>query len=140
MEIRRYQPSDRQAILELWTAVFGDDGDHNSPDRSLDRKLAHADDLLFVAECTGQILGTVMGGYDGHRGWVYALAVKPDRRHEGIATKLMQYLESQLEQLGCPKLNLQVRADNKMVLSFYQQLGYELEDRVSIGKRLRDGC
>lgn len=140
MEIRLYQPSDRQAVLELWTLVFGDDGDHNSPNRSLDRKLAHADDLLFVAQSSGHILGTVMGGYDGHRGWVYSLAVKPDHRREGIATALMQHLESQLEQLGCPKLNLQVRADNQVVLSFYQQLGYEIEERVSLGKRLPDGC
>jgi ribosomal protein S18 acetylase RimI-like enzyme len=92
--------------------------------------------MLFVATNEGGVLGTVMGGYDGHRGWVYSLAVHPDCRRQGVATKLMQYLESHLVDLGCPKLNLQVRATNQEVVSFYTSLGYQVEERVSMGKRL----
>ena len=77
-----------------------------------------------------------MGGFDGHRGWVYALAVDPDHRRQGIASRLMNELERRLLALGCHKLNLQVRTQNTEVLELYRHLGYEAEDRVSFGKRL----
>ena len=77
-----------------------------------------------------------MAGYDGHRGWVYYVAVSPRRRRQGIGSALMKEVEARLAQFGCPKLNLQVRATNQEVVAFYQQLGYEVEQRVSMGKRL----
>ena len=77
-----------------------------------------------------------MLGQDGHRGWVYALAVKPDHRQQGIATELMAQLETRLLAFGCVKLNLQVRANNVQVIELYQRLGYSVEDRISLGKRL----
>ncbi len=136
MNVRPYVAEDRQAVIALWKSVFGDPGDHNSPERSLQRKLDFGDDLLFVAVNRVGIVGTVMGGFDGHRGWVYSLAVHPGHRRQGVATKLMRHLEAHLEAVGCPKLNLQVRTTNQEVVSFYEGLGYAIEERISMGKRL----
>jgi ribosomal protein S18 acetylase RimI-like enzyme len=83
-----------------------------------------------------RIVGTVMAGYDGHRGWVYYVVVSPDHRRQGIGTALMERAEEGLASLGCPKVNLQVRAGNEAVVRFYETLGYGVEERVSMGKRL----
>ena len=77
-----------------------------------------------------------MAGYDGHRGWVYYVAVRPGQRRRGIATALMRRAEEGLARIGCPKLNLQVRASNQAVVAFYRKLGYQVEERVSMAKRL----
>jgi len=77
-----------------------------------------------------------MGGYDGHRGWIYSVAVQPDFRRDGIGTALCQQLEEELRNRGCLKVNLQVRSDNWNVIAFYQSLGFDFEDRISLGKRL----
>ena len=78
-----------------------------------------------------------MAGFDGHRGWVYYVAVKPEHRRRGIGRALMYAAEKGLAAIGCPKLNLQIRATNQDVVAFYQSLGYEIEQRISMGKRLR---
>ncbi len=77
-----------------------------------------------------------MGGFDGHRGWVYYLAVALEHRRKGIARELMSALEARLLDYGCTKVNLQVRATNQDVVDFYLELGYAVEDRISMGKRL----
>jgi len=80
------------------------------------------------------VIGTIMGRYDGHRGWVYSVAVSPDVQRRGIGTALMKHVELALAERGCPKVNLQVRADNHAVVAFYESLGYLVEERVSLGK------
>jgi ribosomal protein S18 acetylase RimI-like enzyme len=95
-------------------------------------------ELFFVAESDGDIIGTAMSGFDGHRGWVYYVAVHPDFRRRGIGTLLMRKVEGALVDAGCPKLNLQIRADNATVQAFYESLGYLVEDRISMGKRLSE--
>jgi ribosomal protein S18 acetylase RimI-like enzyme len=85
------------------------------------------------------IVGTAMAGYDGHRGWVYAVAVKPSHRRRGVGAALMARVEVALRAAGCPKLNLQVRASNRQAVAFYERLGYAVEDRVSMGKLLAGG-
>ncbi|MCL4158354.1 UNVERIFIED_CONTAM: hypothetical protein GTU68_009038 [Idotea baltica] len=77
-----------------------------------------------------------MAGFDGVRGWVHKVAAHPQRTRSGIAGKLMQAAEHELAELGCTKLNLQVRAGNDSALAFYQAAGYTIEDRVSLGKHL----
>lgn len=77
-----------------------------------------------------------MAGYDGHRGWVYYLAVNPTYRRNGIGTALMKKAEGLLVQNGCPKLNLQIRADNSDLQAFYKKLSYTVEERISMGKKL----
>lgn len=102
----------------------------------LARKLARDPALVFVAVAGERVLGAVLGGYDGVRGWVYHLAVLPTERRRGVATQLMRAVEEALAKLGCPKVNLQVRATNSAVISFYRTLEYDLEERASLGKRL----
>ena len=88
------------------------------------------------ASSRNALVGTAMGGYDGHRGWVYYVAVSPQKRRQGIGRTLMRRIEEELKRLGCPKLNLQVRASNHEVVAFYESLGYQVEERASMGKRL----
>lgn len=84
----------------------------------------------------GQLVGGLKAGFDGVRGWIYHLAVAPESRRCGVATKLVRAAEAALRDLGCPKVNLQVRASNASVVAFYQALGFTVEERVSMGRRL----
>lgn len=136
MTFQPYHAERFAGVDALWREVFPDDPPWNQAQFAIPAKLAVQPELFLLALDDEQVVGTVMGGYDGHRGWVYALAVKPDHRQQGIATELMTQLEVRLLALGCRKLNLQVRAGNTQVLALYQRLGYVLEDRISLGKRL----
>lgn len=111
----------------------------NDPREEVMRKLAYSDGLFLVAVAHGAVIGTVMGGYDGHRGWVYSLAVSRAHRSRGVATDLMTELESRFRLLGCVKVNLQVRAENLPVVRFYQRLGYQEDHVIGLGKRLGPG-
>ena len=136
MEIRPFLESDEAAVAGLWREVFPDAPLWNHPEADIQRKLAVQRELFLVAVVDGQVVGTAMGGYDGHRGWVYYVVVSPRHRRQGIGTALMKRVEEGLTRLGCPKINLQVRASNEEVVRFYQSLDYEVEERVSMGKRL----
>lgn len=134
--IRPFAESDRGKVAALWRAAFPNAPVHNQPEIDIRRKLAVQRELFLVAELDGELAGTAMGGYDGHRGWVYYVAVSRAHRRKGIGSALMKAVEARLAMLGCPKLNLQVRADNHQVVAFYRKLGYEIEERISMGKRL----
>ena len=136
MQIRAYENRDETAVVALWNAVLYDPAPHNEPRRSLHRKLQVDRDLLLVAEDGNRLLGTVMGGYDGHRGWIYSVAVDPACRRQGIGTALLRRIEAILRERGCLKINLQVRANNVGVIPFYESLGFRVDDLVSLGKRL----
>ena len=136
MEIRPYKDSDRAGLLALWTEIFPAGSPHNDPATSLDKKLRTDPDLLFVSVKDGVVVGSVMGGYDGHRGWIYSLAVKPSLRRQGIASALMHEIEEKLRERGCLKLNLQVVASNNEVVTLYEKLGFHVEERISMGKKL----
>jgi ribosomal protein S18 acetylase RimI-like enzyme len=95
------------------------------------------DQLFFVAESDNNIaVGTIMVGYDGHRGWIYSLAVDPKQRKKGIGTMLLKHAEKVLKSLNCPKVNLQIETWNKEVVEFYRKNGYQVEERISMGKIL----
>ncbi|HEY5700782.1 MAG TPA: GNAT family acetyltransferase [Gammaproteobacteria bacterium] len=140
IEFRPFEDADETAVAALWREVFADDSPWNEPHLVLEKKRAVQAELLLVAVADGFVVGTVMGGYDGHRGWVYTLAVKPSFRRRGIGGALMAQVESALSDLGCLKLNLQVRAGNDAVVSFYERLGYSVEQRTSMGKLLPPGA
>ncbi|RMT84029.1 GNAT family acetyltransferase [Pseudomonas viridiflava] len=129
----------RLAVIELWQAVFDDDAPHNRPDLSIDMKLAVGDELFFVAVLEDRITGTLMAGYDGHRGWLYSVAVDPQHRGQGVGTLLVRHAEQALIKLGCIKINLQVRTRNEGVKAFYETLGYVQEPIISLGKRILSG-
>jgi ribosomal protein S18 acetylase RimI-like enzyme len=136
MHIRPYQDTDEQAVIALWSEVLPDSAPHNDPATALRKKREFERDLFFVAVVDEAVVGTVMGGYDGHRGWVYSVAVGPRHRRQGIGAALVRRLETALGERGCLKVNLQVRASNAEVIAFYEKLGYGVEERVSMGKRL----
>ena len=98
--------------------------------------MARDPDLFLVAVEDEKVIGTVMGGYDGHRGWIYSMAVDGSQRHRGVGSVLMGEIEKALKALGCMKVNLQVVPSNSGVVRFYEQLGFVVEDRISMGKRL----
>jgi ribosomal protein S18 acetylase RimI-like enzyme len=136
MQIRAFEESDRVAVISLWREVFAYTMPHNDPALVIDRKMALQRELFFVAILDEQVAGTVMGGYDGHRGWIYSLAVDPRRRRRGIGATLVRHLEKALADLGCVKINLQVLASNPHVVAFYEKLGYRVEERISMGRVL----
>lgn len=136
--IRPYQEIDQAAVLALWRRVFPDNPAHNDPLLDIQRKLTVQPECFLVAVNDADLVGTVMAGFDGHRGWVYYVAVHPDRRRLGIGKALMNGAEQALAQLGCGKINLQVRAGNDAVLAFYRSLDYIVEERISLGKRLKN--
>jgi len=133
--VRCYRPDDLRAVKTLWEEVFPNDPAWNRAEAAIPKKTAFQPELVLVAEDAGQVVGTAMAGYDGHRGWLYAVAVKPTRQREGIGAMLVVEAEQSLKNLGCGKINLQVRSTNQGVIGFYRRLGYEVEDRVSMGKR-----
>jgi len=132
--IRQYQDSDQASVAKLWTTVFPDDPPWNSPSELIGRKQKAQPELFWIAQQDGEIVGTILAGYDGVRGWIYHLAVDPAQRRKGTARLLMQTAEASLEALGCPKINLQVRLYNRAAVAFYQALGYGIEERVQMGK------
>jgi ribosomal protein S18 acetylase RimI-like enzyme len=138
IEIRPYMQTDLDRVIELWAVVFPNAPAHNDPLTDIQSKLSVQPELFFLAESDERIIGTAMSGFDGHRGWVYYVAVHPEYRRRGIGTRLMEKVELALINTGCPKLNLQIRADNAAVQAFYESLGYLIEDRISMGKRLSE--
>lgn len=128
----------RSQVIILWQTVFGYEAAHNSPDVVIDKKLQNKDNLFFVALDEHEVVGTVMAGYDGHRGWIYSIAVHPDHQKRGIGSNLLSFTQGKLETLGCLKVNLQIMDGNEAVQSFYLSNGYSVEQRVSMGKKLYD--
>lgn len=134
-QIRPYREADQHSVIGLWR----DSGllrPWNDPQMDILRKQSVGADLFLVAEERQQIVAAVMGGYDGHRGWMNYLAVSPASRGQGLGRQIVCDLEKRLCAIGCAKLNLQVRTDNDAVISFYKQLGYSVDDVISLGKRL----
>jgi ribosomal protein S18 acetylase RimI-like enzyme len=137
MDIRPFEARDEPAVIKLWNEVFPEERPWNTPVEIIRRKCAIQGELFFVAVIDEDVVGTALGGYDGHRGWVYHVAVSPAHRRLGIGTTLLRRVEDALRQAGCPKINLQVLVSNAGVVAFYEQLGYRVEERISLGKPLR---
>ncbi len=133
MNIRKFQESDKARLIDLWHTVFPDDPPHNEPSSVIEAKLA-VDDLILIAEAEGELIGACMAGYDGHRGWLYAVAVDPVHRRKGIGEKLVKHAIQALSEIGCIKVNLQIRSTNTEVAAFYKSLGFNVEDRLSMGR------
>lgn len=93
-------------------------------------------ELFLVGVLDGRIIATVMAGFDGHRGWVNYLAVAEKHRRLGLGRRLMRRVETDLEAMGCPKLNVQIRSANAAVMTFYEKLGYARDQTICLGKRL----
>jgi ribosomal protein S18 acetylase RimI-like enzyme len=136
MQIRIFQESDEPQVVELWKQVFAYSEPRNDPATVVRQKTACQHELLFVAVAEEKVVGTVMGGYDGHRGWIYSLAVDPAHRRQNVGTALIRHVERALAEHGAPKINLQVLPSNAGAVEFYEKLGYRVEERISMGKVL----
>ncbi len=135
MKIRTFDIEDQAAVIELWQAcalVVP----WNDPAKDIARKLKVGADLFLVGESSGEIVATVMGGYEGHRGWINYLAVSPQHQRKGYGRKMMHAVEQRIQLKGCPKINLQVRGTNTQAAAFYQSIGYDIENVIGLGKRL----
>ncbi len=136
-KIRQYiDTTDRIQVVELWRNVFGYETAHNEPNLAISKKIATQDGLFFVAVENTGIAGTIMAGYDGHRGWLYSVAVDPKQRFNGLGSALVHHAEKALAELGCMKVNLQLLDTNEATAAFYKSIGYAVEPRVSMGKLL----
>jgi ribosomal protein S18 acetylase RimI-like enzyme len=131
-QIRQFKPTDTAQVVELLAKVLPDNQPHNDPATSIASKLA-IDDAMYVADIDSVAAGFVMTGYDGHRGWIYQLAVLPEYRRHGIGSQLIETALAHLETVGCRKVNLQIRADNTDVVDFYESIGFRQENRISMG-------
>ena len=137
IEIKTFDNKEhRNQVIDIWTSIFEYKDPRNNPSLSIDNKLAVNDNLFFIAMNNGKIVGTIMAGYDGHRGWIYSLAVIPEKRKENIGTKLLKHAEKELKKLGCIKINLQINKNNDTVKEFYLKNGYNIEERISMGKEI----
>ena len=135
--IRKFQESDEQGLVSLWN-VCKLTVPWNNPYKDIARKLRIQPELFLVGYIEDKLIASIMAGYDGHRGWINYFAVHPDFQSRGFGKQLMDYVEKELFELGCPKINLQIREGNKKVLSYYQKLGFVQEKRISMSKRLED--
>lgn len=135
MIIRPFQSLDHGEVLALWQccALVVP---QNDPSKDIARKMRQDPEGFLIGAVDGRVIGTIMGGYDGHRGWINYLAVHPNYRSAGIGKRLVHAVELRLRQLGCPKINLQVRSTNAQVVAFYQAVGFAQEPVISMGKRL----
>jgi ribosomal protein S18 acetylase RimI-like enzyme len=137
IEIVEYKPEYEKEVIELWercelTRPW------NNPERDIERKMKERPELFLVGLMEGKVVASAMGGYEGHRGWVYYLGVDPVYRRQGLGRRMMDAVEARLLEAGCPKINIQVRGGNTGALNFFRNIGYNTEDRISLGKRLID--
>jgi ribosomal protein S18 acetylase RimI-like enzyme len=132
--------SHRSQVIALWKKVFAYETAHNRPALVIDKKLAVNDDLFFVAIAGDTVAGTIMAGYDGHRGWIYSVAVSPSHRRQGIGAQLVSHAERALINKGAVKINLQIMQGNESVIEFYASLGFSVEKRISMGKPIPQNC
>ena len=135
--IRPFQEGDEEALVSLWnmcklTVPW------NNPYKDIARKLKVQAELFLVGYLEDKLIASVMAGYDGHRGWINYFAVHPDFQARSYGKLLMDNVENGLRELGCPKINLQIREGDDKVFSYYQKLGFVEEKRINMGKRLED--
>ncbi len=136
IEIVAYADKHFDGVSALWKEAFPNDQPWNNADSAIPAKLAFQPGLFFVALDENRVIGSVMAGYDGHRGWVNRIAVLQSHRGQGAGSALMREVETRLQTMGCTKINLQVRTSNATAAEFYQRLGYFVEDRISMSKRI----
>jgi ribosomal protein S18 acetylase RimI-like enzyme len=135
IKIRNFKTSDKEQVINLWN-LCGLIVPSNDPVKDIELKMSFQPELFFVAESDNIIIGSVMTGYDGHRGWLNYLGVHPEHRSKGFGRKLVEFSMEKLKGLNCPKINLQVRESNKDVIEFYKKLNFDKHDVISMQLKL----
>jgi ribosomal protein S18 acetylase RimI-like enzyme len=134
--ISQYTDEHFAGVEALWREAFPNDAPWNKASTAIAEKMRVQPDLMLVALEGLLVVGSVMAGYEGHRGWISRIAVLRAHRHKRIGQKLLSEAERRLAALGCIKINLQVVETNSAVVRFYEEAGYEIEPRISMSKRL----
>jgi ribosomal protein S18 acetylase RimI-like enzyme len=135
LNIRPFHPQDEEQVIALWmecNLIVP----QNDPKKDIQRKLKVNPELFLVGVVNDEIVATIMGGYEGHRGWVNYLAVSPSHQRKGYGRQIMEHVEAKLRAMGCAKINLQVRETNLAVIEFYKAIGYAVDHVIGMGKRL----
>ncbi len=135
MQIAAAKESDADDVIALWEAC-GLTRPWNDPAADFRLALANQTSAILLAHIEGALVASVMTGFDGHRGWVYYLAVAPDSRKHGLGTKMMAAAERWLRERNAPKIQLMVRDGNEAAIGFYKALDYDVQPVVTIGRRL----
>jgi ribosomal protein S18 acetylase RimI-like enzyme len=135
MEIRELDSSHRVETVELWKRT-GLTRPWNPPEEDFDRALAGAGSAVLGAIDGGHLVATAMVGHDGHRGWVYYLAVDPDFQSSGVGRAMMQAAETWVRDAGVPKIQLMVRSTNTAALDFYDAIGFKVEETTVLSRWL----
>lgn len=134
MDIQEYENKYKEAVILLWKEC-GLTTPQNNPEKDIKRKLHVDRDLFLIGLLGNEVVASVMGGYEGHRGWINYLAVKPEHQRKGYGQSIMQAVETLIYNKGCPKINLQVRTSNEAVIKFYTSIGYGNDNVIGLGKR-----
>lgn len=135
MRVAEAGAADQAAVIGLWEKC-GLIRPWNDPARDFRLAIEGATSTIFVRREGEALAASVMTGFDGHRGWVYYLAVAPSRRRQGLGGEMMAAAEAWLRARGVPKIQLMVRADNEAALAFYEALGLERQKVVTLGRFL----
>ncbi len=136
LKMIRYNPKYQEAVVDLWNKC-GLVVPSNDPIEDIQKKLDFQPQLFFIALLDDQLIGSVMVGYEGHRGWLNYLAVSPEHQRRGFGKKLVEKAVDELKKLGCLKVNVQVRRKNASTVEFYKHLGFKDDEVVSLGMRLK---
>jgi ribosomal protein S18 acetylase RimI-like enzyme len=134
--ISEYKNEHFAGVEALWREAFPNDAPWNKASTAIAEKMRFQPDLMLVALEGPVVVGSVMAGYEGHRGWISRIAVLRAHRRKRIGQALLLEAEKRLAALGCIKINLQILETNSAVVRFYEEAGYEIEPRVSMSKRL----
>lgn len=136
LNIRAFEGPDEEAVVDLWHQC-GLVVPWNDPHEDITTKMRFQPELFLIGTLDDRVIATAMVGYEGHRGWINYLAVSPDHQRKGIGRHMMEEAEAKLRELGCPKINLQVRRSNHAVIAFYEHLGFTDDHVIGLGKQLR---
>jgi ribosomal protein S18 acetylase RimI-like enzyme len=135
MQIRPFAMADQEAVIALWRDA-GLVRPWNDPYKDIQRKMAEQPELFLVGALEDQVIASAMVGYEGHRGWIYYMAVSPALQGKALGAQIIRAAEDLLLARGCPKVCLMVRTTNTAVIEFYRKQGYEFDAVVAMAKRL----
>ncbi len=135
MTIRPYQTQDQTTVLDLWgrCGIITAE-EHSFAEADLARKSQVQPELFLVGTLDSEVIATAMAGYDGHRGHLYYLAVCPAHQRQGYGRQMVTHVDARLRERGCHRLTLYVSCDNLVVAGFYERLGFERNDVISMGR------
>jgi ribosomal protein S18 acetylase RimI-like enzyme len=136
LKIVKYGDNHFDGVDALWREAFPEDAPWNNAAAVIPTKLAFQPGLFFIALDGNHVVGSIMTGYDAHRGWINRIAVLQTHRGRHVGAALMREAEARLRDMGCTKINLQVRTSNATAAEFYRRLGYSVEERISMSKRV----